>query len=349
MKADTSSDAIATVVETARAEYSFTSISSVTRNPNTWAGRIVLTFEADGSRYLLKEYPWFSRTGERIAFSLSVQDFVRSAGLPVPGILETQTGQKTFPLEEQVFFVQPIVGRGFEPGNRHQRQNGLRMLGRLHGVSTRFPMDSIPDSVRCTPTSDIDGVRAYFASMRDCLMTNAGSDVDRSALAAVFRPIARHVEEAADALLALPPDAFPSLVRHGDFQHFNLRFEANRVVAIVDWDAPRHGFRLLELAKAIVLMFGTDWDSEYARDRAWRSPPRLDTGVLDECVALYEEDGPELDDVERSFLPHVCLLVGALRLAGFYQQPFPSPAGAEQPSDAEACRNLLAWMELLRA
>ena len=331
------------IIKTMQDFYGFTRVTAVEPNSHTWGGRFVATLKADGAKYLLKEYPWFSRSEEHIALVLRVQDLVREKGLPVPDVVRAVNGSRTLAVAERRLFLMHHVGQACDPGSRSQKSAALRLLGRLHRVLTDFPLEAIENRPEDPLRAALDRMLAYFGNAQNSLLENAGSDKEREELNTVLGGIETRLREA--AALVGATNELPVSILHGDFQLYNLRFEGERVAGIVDWDAVWFGPRLFELAGAIAIMYGKNWDNEYARDRVWRTPLPLDRRLLSESVALYEEDGPPLTAHERALLPQACALKTGVQLAGFYQQPYPSPVGVEQVSDAEGCRNLLEWFK----
>lgn len=338
-------DELPALIDDVAGQYALGPLTGYCRNPHAWGGRMVCTFQTVQGTYLLKEYPWFARSDEQIAFNLAVQDWARAMHLPVPRVLPLRSGGRVLHRGDQRFFVQRCVGEAYTQGNRAQLLEAARTLGRLHAALRSFPPDLLERYVAPRPRASGDQVaRQHFARAARDMVANATDDAERAALQSVHGQIEAALVAASnrDCVIRCVTD---EMVLHGDYQQYNLRFAGEQIVAIVDWDAARVGPRILEVGSALVAALGFDWDQEYARDRVWRRPVPMDLAQVRRWLAAYEEGGTKLSDDERDALPGGCVLAMGAFIAGCYQQPYPTSEDIKQPTDVEGCRNVLAWMK----
>jgi homoserine kinase type II len=215
----------------------------------------------------------------RLAATARLTSWLRGRGLPVSapvpardGRLQVEAGRVSMGLQRE------IVGDLLDTADRNQVRTAGAMLARLQDALAAYP-DADQPALAGAP-------QPLPAKITDWLGSHAG-----------HLPVA-----ARDALRALvagaPPDRFPRQLVHFDFRSANILWGRGEIAAILDFEEARQEHRLVELARAAVLL-GT-------RYRDWGPVP---AEVRAEFLAGYESERP-LTPAEAAWLDILLLWQG---------------------------------------
>ena len=116
---------------------------------DAWGDRVQIAFASDDRRLLLKQWPVYCRTDDEIGNVIALQDRVREAGVPVPRLLRTEAGSRTFDFGGDRYSIAEFVGEAFDPERPAQKIECARILGRFRSAvadirhHTKSPRDAI--------------------------------------------------------------------------------------------------------------------------------------------------------------------------------------------------------------
>ena len=248
---------------------------------DAWGDRVQIAFASDDRRLLLKQWPVYCRTDDEIGNVIALQDMVREAGVPVPRLLRTEAGSRVFDWSDARFSIAEFVGDAYDPEQPSQKIECARMLGRFHAAvaDVRYHTDWGRDPVWIS--------RNHLRRMAE----SAEADGSPSTVSKAVTDAARGM----DALLVvaekrLDQYGWRELHRipvHGDYHHFNCRFDGSEVVAVVDFDDSRLEPRPYDVAYAIGMMLSLDWRVEPTGAR-WQ-----DCRVPDDASLLLAASVPD--------------------------------------------------------
>ncbi|MEH1129521.1 phosphotransferase [Micromonospora sp. CPCC 206061] len=167
-----------------------------------------------------------------------------------------------------------LYGRGLPVSAPVPGRDG-RLQVEVDGVSMGVQREIVGDLLDTADLNQVRAAGAVLAQLQDALA--AYPDADQiPALAVPSKPLAARVADwldsrvdhlpvaARDTLRGLvaiaPPDRLPRQLVHFDFRSANILCAGGEVAAILDFEEARHDHRLVELARAAVLL-GTRYHS----------------------------------------------------------------------------------------
>lgn len=205
-------------------------------------------------------------------------------------------------LAETACLTSWLHGRGLPVSLPVPARDG-RLQVEVDGVSIGVQREIVGDLL---DTADLDQVRAagaLLARLQDALAAYPDAD-QLPALTIPSKPLkvritdwldhcAGHLPEAARGALrglvaGAPPDRLPRQLVHFDFRSANILCDRGEIAAIIDFEEAQHEHRLVELARAAVLL-GTryhNWGPVPAEVRA-----EFRTGYESECPLTPAEAG----------------------------------------------------------
>jgi Ser/Thr protein kinase RdoA (MazF antagonist) len=219
---------------------------------------------------------------EQIAFSHAVQQFVGRHGFPVPGLLLNRDGATYSVWDNCVYALSEFVeGRDYQPGNSGQLRAAGELLGRVHQRLQDFQ----PSTHLAWPPMETEVFRQL---KRRLFRIQSVACNDQSLLSC--SQIEKWLDEVEALGQALPPTDNESWIIHGDYRAQNLKFDGDRICAILDFDAARPTNRLHDLSYALVFFPAVYQDA----------PPTTDQQSM--FFQAYTRISP-LTETERERLP----------------------------------------------
>ncbi len=125
------------------------------------------------------------------------------------------------------------------------------------------------------------------------------------------------LEEVKQRLLDLGWLDLPQSPIHGDYCHFNCRFDEGQVVGVVDWDNAHLGPRLLDIAHAVNIGLGWSGSINYYEDFLWRNSVLPNHQELMNWFSEYSRTAPLLSEEEIQLIPLVCAALWPAPSSGF--------------------------------
>lgn len=213
-----------------------------------------LLVDIQGRHYVLRERPeglLDEDTRHRYAF----RAFMQQAGIPIPSLWLTPTGEPVITIDEDAFELeQEPVGTMFSTKSPLAWVSAAgAMLARIHQASRRYP----GPIHRWPSEAHIGGVVQGYLNL-------ARGKAEEQEIAA----IAAALSNWCDQWEAVLPSAMVSIgsVRglpefhiHGDYHALNLRFDAQDVSAVLNWEASHWEKRIFELAYGLFYFSALDW------------------------------------------------------------------------------------------
>ncbi|MEV6310562.1 phosphotransferase [Streptomyces sp. NPDC051840] len=244
--------------------------------------------ECAEERYFFKQIPWYCDTPEQVEVSTALQARLRLAGLPVPRLLPTDSGELWTVIGEETYVLFDFshgLRYGAHPG---QLTAAAATLGRLHRAAVHVP-GAPGESVFRLAHDHLD-LLGHVAG---------GEGRDLGSAPATLRALAEEAERRAGALGF---GELPAVAVHGDYNPWNLLFdEDDAVTAVLDFDNSDVASRLHDLAEALltfcVLAYRED-STNFAR----LQPPLPDGGRVTAFLTAYTAVAP-LTARERDCLP----------------------------------------------
>lgn len=297
--------------------------------------------ETRGQRYVLRRQPP-GLTAADLRFRHAFMAHLANCGLPVPRLLPRADGATCTITEEGVYELQTwLDGREFVTdgtAGEAEIEAAARVLGRLHQASATFAWEPH----RWSADRSADGLaQSYIALIRQAAEHPAVSDAVANGLARVAE-LCEWRRVAAVAALAVEP-APPQLHIHGDYQAHNLRFIADDVSAIYDFDAARWDTRLLEQAYGLLCFTGVRWD-----DASSPTPPLVDDGMdilrVHRFLGAYGREAPPAEG-EAQLMADALALVFPIVFVNGVAEDLIFPDEFEGEADEEETLARLHWAD----
>jgi Ser/Thr protein kinase RdoA (MazF antagonist) len=294
-----SGDAATTVIGEVLARYG---ISGASVHPIT-GGRANRHWqvEASAAAYVLREYNAL-RTPPAIAFEHEMLAHVHARGWPVASALRADGGSTTVTAHGRTYALFPSLpgAPGAYYDDERRRAKGA-LLARLHRDMASSPMREQREGFGRIWELDLLTAGTPHTTFND--MLRAFGQEHRDLASAVRSQRYRSLRELSRLGYGDEPDVFV----HADFHNDNLRFDGNRLTAVLDFDEVHRDARVVDLACSIV------------NDCA--EPPAdvaTDARAAAAFVAGYATESPLMAAESRLILPsmrayHVWLLAYTLR------------------------------------
>ena len=218
-----------------------------------------LLVEIQGQRYVLKERAE-GLANEDTSHRYKFRTFLHQAAIPVPSLWLTPTGEPSVALGEDCFELEEwVAGEQFStasPQSLAWVSAAGTMLGRIHQASRRYP----GKEHRWPSEAHIGGVVQGYLNL-------AYGKAEASALSEI-QALSVALTNWCDQWAAVLPAAMvsigatrglPEFHIHGDYHALNLRFAAQDVSAVLNWQASRWEKRIIELASALFYFSALEW------------------------------------------------------------------------------------------
>lgn len=180
---------------------------------------------------------------------------LRQAGLPVPAPQPTRRGALAAEAAGSQWCLLPWTPGEHRPGpelTAGEAQELGSILGLIHHSLRDCAVLPAPGPPKWTPASDAEAAVALrrFAAL---IAARPAPDTFDKAAAALLDQRMRLLSRFADGAPPLPRTTEPFGWTHGDFQHLNVLWEADEIVAVLDWDRIKPQFLADEVARAAVI------------------------------------------------------------------------------------------------
>ena len=216
-----------------------------------------LLVDIQGQHYVVRERPeglLNEDTRHRYAF----RDFLQKAGIPIPSLWLAPAGTPMVAIDEDVFELEQVpVGAKFSTKSPLAWVSAAgAMLARIHQASRRYP----GPMHRWPSEAHIGGVVQGYLN----LVRGKAEEQEITAISAAL-------SNWCDQWEAVLPSAMVSIgsVRdlpefhiHGDYHALNLRFDAQDVSAVLNWEASHWEKRIFELAYGLFYFSALDWQPD---------------------------------------------------------------------------------------
>ena len=218
-----------------------------------------------------------------VNFELDVMETTRGAGVPVPSIIHTPSGDrlvmaynKWWSLQESVDGEQPLRGHH----TREQAQSMGAMLAQVHDALQAVNAAPTAESPLDGTQTVVDRATQLMALIEERL--ERGDDEE-----AALNWLRGQREWLANDRGAAPRELDDTQTIHGDYHDANLIFRGPAVVAVLDWERARPGSPAEECVRAIHLSFGLTARPCTAFLDGYRSHRELTAEELDTAAARY--------------------------------------------------------------
>jgi Ser/Thr protein kinase RdoA (MazF antagonist) len=190
----------------------------------------------DGESFVLKEFPWYCSDEAFIEFTLSFQQHLRDAGVPIPRFEERRDGRRYTRFDDDYLFMQEYVTGSSWTAEPGQARSVGRALADLHEQSAAArdaiaSTDRFHENVFELADGMVDIVRELLRDNRESLPSGDVSHLER------------YVETVEDVLATRKQSATERgyddvrIPVHGDYNPWNVIFdERDEVAAIIDFD-----------------------------------------------------------------------------------------------------------------
>ena len=218
-----------------------------------------LLVEIQGQRYVLKERAE-GLVNEDTSHRYEFRQFLKQLGIPIPSLWQTPAGQPAVSIGEDFFELEEWVeGEQFSTANPRSLawvSAAGDMLGRIHQASRRYP----GKEHRWPSEAHIGGVVQGYLNL-------AYGKAEASELSEI-QALSVALTNWCDQWAAVLPAAMvsigatrglPEFHIHGDYHALNLRFAAQDVAAVLNWQASRWEKRIIELASALFYFSALEW------------------------------------------------------------------------------------------
>lgn len=218
-----------------------------------------LLVEIQGQRYLLKERQEGlanEDTNHRYAF----RRFLQQSGIPIPSLWQTPAGEPAIAVGEDFFELEEWVdGEQFStasPRSLAWVSAAGTMLGRIHQASRHYP----GKEHHWPSEAHIGGVVQGYLN----LAYGKAETSELSEIQALSVALTNWCDQWAAVLPAAMVSigatrGLPEFHIHGDYHALNLRFAAQDVAAVLNWQASRWEKRIIELASALFYFSALEW------------------------------------------------------------------------------------------
>jgi Ser/Thr protein kinase RdoA (MazF antagonist) len=221
-----------------------------------------LLVEIQGQRYVLKERAE-GLANEDSSHRYQFRQFLRQSAIPIPSLWLTPAGEPTVSVGEDCFELEQwVAGERFSTSSSSSLawvSAAGAMLGRIHQAARRYP----GKEHRWPSEAHIGGVVQGYLNL-------AYRKAEASEISEV-QALSVALSNLCDQWAAVLPAAMMSLGStrglpefhiHGDYHALNLRFAAQDVTAILNWQASRWEKRIIELAYALFYFSALQWYAE---------------------------------------------------------------------------------------
>jgi Ser/Thr protein kinase RdoA (MazF antagonist) len=293
----------------------------------TQAGRLSLSVEIEGQRYVLKERAE-GPTEEDFSHYYDFRRYLQAAGVPIPALLLTPQGAPAVEIGESCFELEQwFEGERFsttQPRSRDYVAASGAMLGQIHLASRSYsgPQHRWPSE-------------AHMGGMVQGYLNLARLKAEECPIQA----LAAGLSQWADQWEAVLPQAMVSIGAgrdlaefhiHGDYQALNLRFGPAGVTSVEGLEASHWEKRIFEVAYALFSFSALAWQPGEALTR-----PLVKRGLDPEraryFLQAYSEIYPPSSD-EAALLADALLLISPIAIINgpledlFYTQEEPDAA-----------------------
>jgi Ser/Thr protein kinase RdoA (MazF antagonist) len=265
---------VSELIAAVAAEFELGPIEDIARPPTGTMNETYLV-RAGGRRVVLRRHRRTDRS--LVEREHEIMAHARERGIPIPSALRTRSGNRIVQYDgkwHSVFTWAPGIQVTAVDAGRAQSMG--MMLARIHDALADFPVEPI---VRPVPT--IDGTLQLMQRIRAAIPSD--TEEDRAAIA--------YLDSQADAVRqAIPPPdpAEPQQLVHGDYQHTNLFFDGDSVVAVIDWDKAESRCPTQEIVRALDLSLHMDPALCRPFVEGYRQIRPLDPQTLDSAAAIYD-------------------------------------------------------------
>jgi phosphotransferase family enzyme len=265
--------------------------------------KVVLRVGPRGQRLFLKQVPWYCSDPDTLRFSLGFQTMLAERGFPCARVVPTLDGALCARVADVDFVLFEFVpGERYEYRER-QLRSGAAVLGGLHAVQPpRWWRDLNP------PEESVYGLARAHLDLLPVEMPRYAAAHDR-----LRARLLGCAERAWDALGAAGFDRSACRGVHGDFNPWNMQFDAaGEVAAVLDFDNCDVQPVLHDVAEAILTWTGLvsyrGHSVRFSADAPHLSGPALTAAGERARVFLdtYRRYAPPLDDAA---LPDVVTIV----------------------------------------
>lgn len=301
-----------------------------------------LLIENGGVRYILRE-----RAGglidEDIDHRYAFREYLREAGIPIPSLHLTPKGEPSVTIGETTFELEREVGGAiFSTSSPHELtwiSAAGKMLARIHQTSQSFP-----GLQHRWPTE------AHIGGMVQGYINLAREKAETTELVALSAALSNWCDQWESTLPAAmiaigAVRGLPEFHIHGDYHPLNLRFDASKVTAVLNWDASRWEKRIIELAYTLFYFSAFAWspDSSQVYPLVMRG---LDPECLRAFLGAYGSIYPPVPH-EAAILGDALLLVAPIATVNsLLEDLFFTPHGIDE-SLIEDLMDRLAWATTL--
>jgi Ser/Thr protein kinase RdoA (MazF antagonist) len=216
-----------------------------------------LLVDISGQRYMLRERPE-GLIDEDVNHRYALRAFLQKAGIPIPALWRTPTGEPQVTIGEDIFELEELpAGEMFSSKSPHSLawvSAAGEMLARIHQTSRHYP----GPTHRWPSEAHIGGVVQSYLNL-------ARAQAEQSEIAAISAALSNWCDQWEAVLPAAMVSigavrGLPEFHIHGDYHAFNLRFTAQgSVSAVLNWEASRWEKRIIELAYALFYFSALDW------------------------------------------------------------------------------------------
>ncbi len=235
---------------------------------------------------------------QRIAFTHAVQTFLRQAHFPIPCLLPNKTGETFSASGDQVYAISEFVeGQDYEIAQpTDQLRAAGEMLGRLHQQLHGF-QSPIEPPWQPIETEIAAQLKDRLARLRPVVDDSKIHPVSKHQIDRWLEEVERLAKEWKNGRREggktnNPQSAIrnPQWIIHGDYRAQNLKFDGERIRAILDLDTARPAERLFDLGYALVFFPAVYQDAPLTSEQ--------------QAIFLhaYENTCP-LSEAERKLLP----------------------------------------------
>ena len=212
--------------------------------------------DIQGQRYVLHERSE-GLVDEDSSHRYAFRDFLQKAGIPIPSLWLTPTGEPFVTIGEDSFELQQEpMGEVFSTNNPSSldwvRAAGT-MLAHIHQASRRYP----GPSQHWPSEAHIGGVVQGYLNL-------ARARAEEHEIAAISAALSNWCDQWEAVLPAAMVSigsvrGLPECHIHGDYHALNLRFAGQEVSAVLHWEASRWEKRIFEVAYGLFYFSALDW------------------------------------------------------------------------------------------
>lgn len=217
---------------------------------------ISVLVDIEGKRYVLRERSE-GLVNEDSQHRYALREFLQQAGIPIPSLWLTPDGKPTVAMDEDYFELQQEPSGDMFSTKHSQSLRWVSaagaMLARIHQASRRYA-----GPIYCWPSeTHIGGIVQGYLNL-------ARSKAEEHNIA----DVAAALSNWCDQWEAVLPSAMvsigsvhglPEFHIHGDYHAHNLRFNAQGVSAVLNWEASHWEKRIFELAYGLFYFSALDW------------------------------------------------------------------------------------------